>query len=146
MKTIKSALTVLFFITVSAAYAQVGKSYKAQNISSSGHILSDKGDTLGLVTPDGLIKTMKGQKIGFIEPDGTVTDKDGKRLGKAEKNGNYYNINGVLMISVKDTQHPECEVIDQKGQKLGDCHRNYKMSACAISCFNYEEPTDHKKK
>ncbi len=138
MKTLKSTLVLMLLLTGSTTFSQVGKSYKAQNITATGHILNQKGDTLGIVHPDGMVNTMKGKKIGFIAPDGTVTDKDGKRLGKAEKNGNYYDANGTLMLTVKD-QGKECEILDPKGHKIGTVHENYKMHACAIHCFNFEE-------
>ena len=138
MKTLKSTFVLVLFLTSSIAFSQTGKSYKAQNITATGHILSHKGDTLGIVHPDGMVKTMKGRKIGFISSDGTVTDKDGKRLGRAEKNGNYYDANGTLVLSVKD-EEKECEILDAKAHRIGACHKKYKMQACAVHCFNFEE-------
>lgn len=124
----------VFFI---ASAAQVGKSYKAQNIDAHGQILDGAGNKVGSIEKDGTVKNLKGEKVAFIAPDGTVTDAKGKRLGKAEKNGNYYDANGTLILKV-NVNEKECEILDKEGHKVGTVHQNYKMHACAIHCLNLE--------
>ncbi|KAA8473886.1 uncharacterized protein DUF3659 [Arcticibacter tournemirensis] len=133
-----------FFLVLLSVFGASSFDAKAQSTSASERsiIINKKGEIfdhgwnkLGYITSDNIAKNNKGKTIYFINKNGNVIDANGKNLGRAAKNGNYYNLSGENVITVRDKNAEECDILDPQGHKLGTVHKNYKLHACATHCF-----------
>ena len=115
-------------------------------INKKGEILDICGNKLGYIDKDGIARNAKSQKIYYIEINGTVTDASGKNLGKATKSGHFYNLYGMIIISIQNKNDEMFEILDSKGHKMGEVHKNYKLHACAAHCFFLKENHEIEKK
>lgn len=104
-------------------------------INKKGEIHDHGWNKIGVIGKDDIVRDNKGKTIYFIDKSGNVIDAKGKNLGKAQKNGNYYNLAGENVITVKDKNAEECEILDPKGHNMGTTHKNYKLHACAAHCL-----------
>lgn len=105
------------------------------HINKKGEIHDHGWNKIGVIGKDDILRDNKGKTIYFIDKNGNVIDAIGKNLGKAQKNGNYYNLAGENVITVKDKNSEECEILDPKGHNMGTTHKNYKLHACAAHCM-----------
>lgn len=105
------------------------------HINKKGEIYDHGWNKIGFIGKDDIVRDNKGKTIYFIDKNGNVIDAKGKNLGKAQKNGNYYNLAGENIITVKDKNQEECEILDPKGHNMGNTHKNYKLHACAAHCL-----------
>jgi hypothetical protein len=137
------ALVVILITTLTTTvFAQKKQSTNPDQkiyINKKGEIHDHGWNKIGFITKDNIVKNAQGQTLYFIDGNGNVIDSKGKKLGKAEKNGNYYNINGVNVITVKDVDAEKCEILDPKGHSFGTAHKNYKLHACAAHCYFLEQ-------
>lgn len=128
-------------------FAQSGNYKQTMTINAGGQIKNNEGTTVGLVSKDGIIMDAKGQKIAFVDGQGNLVDaKTGKKMGKMGKNGKtYYAAGGELLFTVKDKPGATCDILDAKGNKIGNVYDSYKGSACALHCFtNGLNPRTHR--
>lgn len=129
---------VLIFGLVQNGFTQLNRDYKGHVIDSKGDIYND-GLKIGVVSKEGLIKDAKGNKIAFINADGTVVDAMGKNLGHLGKDGKtYYDAKGEVVLVTNDIDGETCDILDAKGNKIGNVHDSYKGSACALHCFQHK--------
>ena len=138
MKKLISLFTIVFLTALSLAVFAQNKKETTPNkvfIDAKGGIHDHKGTQLGYIDKDDIVRNAQGQKVYFIDKEGNVVDASGKKLGKAQKNGNYYNLNGESVLTVKDKNTEECEILDPQGHNLGTVHKNYKLHACAAHCL-----------
>lgn len=138
MKHVKNLL-LAFAILFSPAilFGQSANYKQPMTINAAGQIKDGKGTTVGLVTKDRMVQDAKGQKIAFVDGQGNLVDaKTGKKMGRMGKDGKtYMNANGDLMFTIKDSADETCDIVDAKGNKIGNVHDSYKGSACALHCF-----------
>lgn len=121
-------------LTAQGLFAQASnKNQRQLHINSKGEVMNDHGTKLGYISKEDVVFNQEGKKLGFIK-NGKVYDAEGNLLGKAKKGGNYYNNEGIHVLTTK-TSGDECEILDPEGHKLGTVHRNYKLHACATHCF-----------
>lgn len=123
------------------------KDYKGHILTSQGQIQAN-GVTVGTVSKEGIIRDAKGKDIAFQRADGTLEDANGKSLGRMAKDGmSYYDENGALVFTLKDKPGDTCDLVDAKGNVVGNVHDSMKGNACAIHCFQTQMTTkpDHSK-
>ncbi|MFD1140844.1 5-fold beta-flower protein [Larkinella insperata] len=128
------AAFILSFVFIQwMAFAQ-SPNYK--HIGHTGEIQDERGNKLGKVTKDQIILDNKGKKIAFIDNQGNLVDaQTNQKLGRIGKDGKtYYNAAGQVELTVKDNGKT-CDVLDAKGNKIGNVHSSLKGSACALVCF-----------
>jgi len=113
------------------------KTERQLHINKSGEVLDNTGTKLGYISKEDIVFDNEGKKLGFIER-GFVYDADGNKLGKAKKGGQYYNNDGILVLTTKSIGD-KCEILDPEGHKRGTVHKNYKMHACVTHCFFLEK-------
>lgn len=148
-KTFAFVLAIITMVTSLSVDARAQKKQDPKHqivIDAKGGIHNHGGTKLGFIDKDGIVRNNQGQKLYFIDNDGNVIAADGKKLGKAKKNGDYYNINGETILTVKDKNAEECEILDPQGHNLGTTHKNYKLHACAAHCFFLEQAKLKKEK
>ncbi|WP_293690917.1 MULTISPECIES: 5-fold beta-flower protein [unclassified Spirosoma] len=141
------ALTLLLLTPFLAQAQQPVKDYKGHILTSSGQI-QQNGITVGTVSKEGIIQDAKGKKIAFLKADGTMVDANGKLLGRMAKDGmSFYNETGGLVFTLKDRPDDTCDLIDAKGNVVGNVHDSLKGSACALHCFQagMKNKPDHSK-
>ncbi|WP_428657480.1 5-fold beta-flower protein [Runella sp.] len=140
MKTIKSlkfaAFAALLVFSSTLIFAQTN--YKQSlSIGKDGKVKNEKGVGVGIVTKDQIIKDANGKKVAFLAADGTLKDANGKTLGKmAKNNSEFYDESGVLVLKIKDNPDETCDIIDVKGNVVGNVHDSLKGVACAVHCFH----------
>ncbi len=146
MKKLKLLLLLTVTILTTVAIKASGQTNSEVFINRKGEIHNHGGTKLGFIDKDDIVRNSKGQKLYFIDKNGNVIDANGKKLGKAQINGNYYNMDGVSVITVKDKDAEQCQILDPKGHSLGTVHKNYKLHACAAHCFflTQKSPTSKK--
>lgn len=133
MKTIQ--LTIALFLFSCIALIAQQKDYKGHIINSKGDVYF-KGEKIGSISKEQIIKDSNGKKIGFLNADGTLSDENGKMLGKLGKDGSkFYNTSNTLVLSVKDKPDETCDILDADGKVIGNVHDSYKGIACSIHCF-----------
>jgi hypothetical protein len=139
MKKLHLLWLVLLTITTTVSMSTFAQSAKTTHekifINAKGGIHNHAGTKLGYIDKDGIVRDNQGEKLYFVDKDGNVITADGKKLGKAKKNGDYYNIKGETILTVKDKNAEECEILDPKGHNLGTTHKNYKQHACTAHCY-----------
>ena len=139
MKKLPLVLIVAFTLVVSVGMTAFSQTKTETNqkiyINKKGEIYDHGWNKIGFIGKDDIVKDSKGKTIYFIDKNGNVIDATGKNLGKAQKNGNYYNLAGENIITVKDKNAEECEILDPKGHIMGTIHKNYKLHACAAHCL-----------
>lgn len=118
------------------------KNERQLHINSKGEVNDDKGTKMGYISKEDVVYNNAGKKLGFIK-NGKVYDAEGNSLGKAKKGGQYYNNDGVFVLSTK-TIADKCEILDSEGHKMGTVHKNYKMHACVTHCFFKEKEAQTK--
>ncbi len=130
------AVTLLTGITISVSAQSIPERVnKGVFIDKKGQIHNQGGIIVGFIDKDDIVKNSKGKKVYFIDKNGNVVDANGRNLGKARKNGDYASIDGVSVLTVRDTKEEQCEILDPQGHSLGTVHKNYKLHACAAHCF-----------
>jgi len=143
MKKLISLLTIafltLFSLNLLAQHKKDASTVNKVFIDAKGGIYNHDGTKLGYIDKGDIVRNAKGQKVYFIDKEGNVVDANGKNLGKAQKNGSYYNLQGENVITVKDKNAEECEILDPSGHNLGTVHKNYKLHACAAHCLAIKE-------
>lgn len=106
-------------------------------INATGQIKDSKGNLIGVVTKDQMIINAEGRKIAFVDGQGNLIDaKTNKKMGRVGKDGKtYMDANGHLMFTVKDNPDETCDIVNAKGEKIGNVHDSFKATACALHCF-----------
>ena len=147
MKKLSIILVLFLGIFAQNLNAQVAKDSKGHFlINSKGDVYID-GVKAGFISKDNIIKNNEGKKLGFINPDGSVSNSEGKKIGKVGKDGTtYYNANGEVILSVQNSDSETCNILDAKGNVIGNVHNSYKKTACALHCFqNQMDMKKHEK-
>ncbi|WP_354429926.1 MULTISPECIES: 5-fold beta-flower protein [unclassified Mucilaginibacter] len=141
------ALTALLMLTLTTAFAQKAPTKATSNfirIDKKGGIHDHGGTLLGQIGKDDIVRDNQGKTIYFIDKNGNVINAKGNKLGMAKKNGFYFNNVGETILTVKDKDAEECEILDPQGHNFGTTHKNYKLHACAAHClFLKEKSTPH---
>lgn len=88
-------------------------------VNKRGEVLSDKGDVLGQVNYNGLVKMENGNE-GFALYDLYVYDNDGKTIGYIAKNGSVYSVMGELKGTIYNGF-----VLDKKQNLIARGARDY---------------------
>lgn len=141
MKTVqifRLVLTTILFAALAQAFAQTEQQSAAAmeiHIDKKGGIHDHGGTLLGYIDKNNIVRDNKGNKVYFIDRNGNVIDANGKKLGRARKDGFYFNNNGQSVLTLKDKDAEECEILDPQGHNMGTTHKNYKLHACAAHCF-----------
>lgn len=147
MKTSLYALLTAVLIPLGSQAQQPAKDYKGHTLTSKGQIQAN-GVTVGTVSKEGIIQDAKGQKIAFLKADGTMVDAKGRLLGRMAKDGmSYYDETGGLVFTLSDKPGETCDLLDAKGNLVGNVHDSMKGSACAVHCFQSQmkDKPDHSK-
>lgn len=136
-KTIRFALVAALLLTTVSIMAQTVNDKQPFTIDRNGTIKNTSGASVGQITKDQRIMDAKGQKMAFMDGQGNLVDaKTGKKMGRMGKNGkSYTNAAGELLFTLQDKADQTCDIVNGRGQKIGNVHDSYKGSACAIHCF-----------
>lgn len=128
----------MFIVTIATtmiSYGQQEPNYKHPYLNSSGQVLDDKENIMGIVTKDGVVKNGAGDVVGYIKAS-DVTDASGKKIGRVGKNGTLYDDKGAIVFTVDAKSKGErCKIYDPKGNIIAEVHESYKNQACAIHCI-----------
>lgn len=142
----KLPFTLLLLVLVTAAQTVLSQNYKQPipSIDAQGKIMDGKGNHIGWITSDGVVKDASGKKIAHIDDQGNaVNASTGKVLGKASKNGTYlYHVeNGHSdSLTVLSPMNGKCEVKDKNGKTVLLVHENYKQyGACGLHCLEMKK-------
>lgn len=130
--------TLLFLLVLTPMLLVAQSNYKQpMTIDAKGLVRDAGGKTIGMVTKDQIIKDANGQKLAFVDGQGNLVDaRTGKKMGRMGKDGKtYYDAMGQLLFTVNDVDGPTCDIINAKGEKIGNVHDSLKGTACALHCF-----------
>ena len=123
----------------------IGQVGVAQIKDSKGHLITSKGDIyfqgtkIGRVLDGKDVLDGQGKKIAHLEANGVLKDAEGRNLGKIGKDGaSFFTSEHVLAITVRDLPDETCDVLDGKGNVIGNVHDSYKGMACVIHCFQHQ--------
>ncbi len=100
-------------------------------INNRGEVVSDRGDILGQVNYNGLVKIENG-KEGYALYDLYVYDNDGRTVGYIAKNGHVYSIMGEM----KGTVHNGF-VLDKKQNLIARGARDYDIRNDNLEVVGY---------
>lgn len=114
-------------------------------IDAKGIVKDAGGRTIGMVSKDQIINDAQGKKLAFVDGQGNLVDaKSGKKMGRMGKDGKTYaDANGQLLFTINDVAGPTCDILNAKGEKIGNVHDSLKGTACALHCFQSKHT--HKK-
>ena len=134
----KLSIIILFVIGF------VSQNLFAQTVNSKGRVIDAQGNVyvdgtkLGSITMDSIVKNANGKPMAFLKPGGVLVNSKGRTLGRMGKDGKtFYNAEGQAIMFLKDNTDSEtCQILDAKGNVIGDVHQNYKAMACTLHCFS----------
>ena len=126
---------MVMIATTMITHGQQAANYKHPYLNSSGQVLDEKENIIGVVGKDGTIKNGAGEVVGHIK--GTnVTEASGKKIGWVGKNGSFYDDKDAVVFTIDPKDKGErCKIYDPQGKVIAEVHESYKNQACAIHCL-----------
>ena len=148
MKTLSTALFLIFMTLVNFSYAQGVVNYqklKVPSVDAGGKITDAAGVFLGTIGADGKITDATGTLAAHIDAfNNTVDEKSGENVGKTDGEGNFFLVVNKKLVSWK-TSYPEtgvqiCLVKDLKGNILAAVHKNFKQYGSSAVYYLLPKP------